>query len=255
LGAPLARGSTAETYRWRPGEIVKLFYEDRTAQEVYYEAQMAKAVQETGLAPRVGEVIHIDHRLGIVYEKVEGHSLTEVIRSDLAESWHVAKQFAELHARIHAVRHVAGLPSQQERLKKKILAAPLLTTALRQKALTRLEHLPMAQHLCHGDFHPNNIIVQDNQWLVIDWTDASLGHPLADVTRTTIILEGVALADPSLAPYLHDFKTAYLECYFALRPGSPSDLGLWRPIIAAARLTEGKEQSWLVQQVRAGLTI
>jgi hypothetical protein len=78
---------------------------------------------------------------------------------------------------------------------------------------------------------------------------------LADVTRTTIILEGVALADPSLAPYLHDFKTAYLECYFALRPGSPSDLGLWRPIIAAARLTEGKEQSWLVQQVRAGLTI
>jgi uncharacterized protein (TIGR02172 family) len=252
LGKKIAQGSTAEVYEWQHEEVLKLFYENRSEQEVRYEAKVAKAVQETGLAPRVSEVIQVDKRWGIVYEKVAGTSLAEALQNNPSAMLQFAKQFAELHAHIHA-KNVTGLPSQLERLKKKIQTAPLLDTTLCQNVLAHLETLPTAQALCHGDFHPQNILVRENKFFVIDWTDATRGHPLADVTRTLIILEGTQITEPSLAQSIQQFKTAYLENYFAVCPYSMNDLELWRPVIAAARLTEGQHKEWLLEQLQAGL--
>lgn len=253
LGKPIAKGSTAEIYEWRPGEVLKLFYENRSQQEVRYEFQIANAVQVTASAPRVSEVIQGGGRWGIIYQHIQGTSLAEAIRNDFSNTLYFAEHFAKLHARIHTVHDVVGLPSQLERLKKKILMAPLLSTTLQQKVIAHLETLPTAHTLCHGDFHPGNVLISDNQFFIIDWADATLGQPLADVTRTVLILEGVKVAEPSLAVYIHSFKTAYLEHYFAVRSGSQDNLRLWRPVIAAARLREGIHQDWLLEQVNVGL--
>jgi uncharacterized protein (TIGR02172 family) len=251
---PIAQGSTAEIYEWQSEEVLKLFHEIRSEQEVRREFHLARAVQVTGLAPRVNEVIQVDQRWGIVYQHVQGISLVEAMQNDSSNTLYFAKHFAELHARIHTFNDVAGLPSQLERLEKKILATPLLTTTLQQKVIAHLETLLTARILCHGDFHPGNVLVEEDKFFVIDWADATLGQPLADVTRTILILEGLAAAEPSLAPLVNNFKTAYLENYFALRPGSEKDLVLWRPVIAAARLREGIHQDWLLEQVHLGMT-
>jgi uncharacterized protein (TIGR02172 family) len=253
LGYSIAKGNTAEIYKWRRGEVLKLFYKNRSEQEARYEATIAKAVQETGLAPRVSEVVQVGNRWGVIYEKIEGTSLAESLQNNPSEMLQFTKQFAELHARIHAVSNAAGLPLQLERLKKKIQSAPLLTATLRQKVLAHLETLLTAQALCHGDFHPDNVLIKDNRFFVIDWMDATLGHPLADVTRTLIILEGTQMTEPSLFQAIQYFKTAYLENYFAVSSFSRDDLEPWRPVIAAARLTEGQQEAWLLEQVKLGM--
>jgi uncharacterized protein (TIGR02172 family) len=253
LGKRITRGSTAEIYEWQPGRILKLFNENCSKQEVRHEFHIAKAVQVMDSVPRVHDMIQVGRHWGIIYQHFQGTPLAEALRHDVSKASHFAKHFAGLHARIHAVSDVAELPSQLERLKKKILATSLLTPTLQQNVIAHLESLPTARTLCHGDFHPGNVLVEKDKFFVIDWADATLGHPLADVTRTTLILEGLAATEPSLATFVNNFKTAYLENYFALRPGSEKDLEPWRPVIAAARLRENIHQNWLLEQVSLGM--
>jgi aminoglycoside phosphotransferase (APT) family kinase protein len=48
--------------------------------------------------------------------------------------------------------------------------------------------------VCHGDFHPLNVMVDGASAAVIDWTDAGLGPREADVARTVLLLSVAAVA-------------------------------------------------------------
>jgi len=48
--------------------------------------------------------------------------------------------------------------------------------------LHHLAQLPIANTVCHGDFHPDNIMLTPTGPIVIDWIDATQGHPAADIT-------------------------------------------------------------------------
>src|SRR5437588_451136 len=54
-------------------------------------------------------------------------------------------------------------------------------------ALGVLEGLPAGDRLCHGDFHPGNLMGTWEAPVVIDWGNASRGEPLADVARTEFL--------------------------------------------------------------------
>ena len=44
--------------------------------------------------------------------------------------------------------------------------------------------------VCHGDFHPLNVVVNQEHACVLDWTDAGLGPREADVSRTLLLING-----------------------------------------------------------------
>jgi hypothetical protein len=44
-----------------------------------------------------------------------------------------------------------------------------------------LEAAPIPDTLVHGDFHPDNVAIQDGRYLVFDWTDACVAHPFVDL--------------------------------------------------------------------------
>lgn len=73
LGEPIAVGRTAEIYEWGEGQILKLFRDWFPAHSVQNEARNARAVHAAGSpVPAVGEVIEINGRLRLIYERVEG---------------------------------------------------------------------------------------------------------------------------------------------------------------------------------------
>ena len=64
------------------------------------------------------------------------------------------------------------------KLKEKTIRAlneePELDESTRYELLTRLDGMPKHTKLCHGDFSPSNIIVQeDGTMYVIDWVHAA----------------------------------------------------------------------------------
>lgn len=258
---PIAFGRTAEIYAWEDGWVLKLFHDWCPDEWVRYEAEMARAVQVAGLpVPAAGEIVEIGDRLGLTYQRVEGSTMFEEMS---ARPWTLPRSsrlLAELQAGMHDDNTVTGLPLQRQRLENKIREAEGLSPDLRAAALEALAAMPEGARLCHGDFHPANVLMTDRGPVVIDWIDATLGRPLADVARSSVLLMGVR-APGSRASWVQKLMVEwhhriYLRHYFRLRPGGEDEYRAWRPIVAAARMSEGiaEIQDWLLSQVQAGLS-
>jgi uncharacterized protein (TIGR02172 family) len=241
----LAEGRTAEIYAWGDGAVLKLFRDWVTREHAEYEAELARAVSASGLpAPGVGELVDVGGRIGLVYERVDGPTLLEAIRKKPWTLRSAAVLLARLHADLHKTQVAAVVPKQREKLIRKIERADLLSTRLRAAALSRLADLPDGDALCHGDFHPGNIVMTVSGPEIIDWMDATRGHPHADVARSLILGRfGVPRGPRILVAGAHLLLSIYQREYGRQTGATPADIGPWLPVVAAARLDEGVDES------------
>jgi tRNA A-37 threonylcarbamoyl transferase component Bud32 len=237
LNAPIALGFTAEIYAWKDDQVLKLFNQGISRNAVETEGNLTRIVCASGLpVPAVGEIIEIDGRYGLEYERVDGMTMLQAL---LNQPW---KFPADLHADMHK-RRIPELPSQRQRLERKIKEAGLLTENLRQAALHALEQLPDNDKLCHGDFHPNNIVLSSHGPVIIDWMDASRGSPIMDVARSTLLFGGGPIPPGTPLAWLVKLLRRwsyqiYLRRYFQLNSTDQRQLSTWVPVAAAARLDE-----------------
>jgi Ser/Thr protein kinase RdoA (MazF antagonist) len=223
--------------------VLKLFNQGRSRQTVEYEANLTRIAYTTGLpVPAVGEILEIDGRFGLELERVDGISMLQAIIQRPWKSAYYAHILAELQAEMHQ-RQAPDLPSQIERLEKKISRAPNLPGKVRHAALRKLETLHEDNKLCYGDFHPDNILLTATGPVIIDWIDATRGSPLLDVARSTLLFGGGSLP-PGLpkAWLLRIFQRTlynlYLSRYLQMNPLSRQQLSEWLPVVAAGRLDE-----------------
>src|SRR4030042_1798431 len=243
LSAPIALGFTAEIYAWYDGQVLKLFNPGISRSTVEYEANLARIVHATGLpVPAVGEIIEIDGRFGLELERVDGITMLQALTRRPWKLRYYACQLAELQADMHQCR-VPDLPSLGERLVHKINRAEKLPENVRLAALKALEALPENDILCHGDFHPGNILLTTRGPVIIDWIDASSGCPVLDVARSSLLFGNGRI--PSGIPgawliriFQHRFYIIYRNRYFQLNPIDQQQLSRWIPVVAAARLDE-----------------
>ncbi len=255
LDKPLARGRTADVYEWNDRHVLKLFQNWFELENIEYEQKIARAVHTSGVeAPVVGELIQVEGRHGLIYERVIGESMEAMF---LRKPWRVftyARILAQLHAQMHEKIFDTTIPSQKKRLQYKINQADALPEFLKIKLLNALESVSEGNRVCHGDFHPANLLLSGNGATIIDWIDATRGNPLADVARTSVIALGVAasiqIRNRFLKALAKSFHSAYLKHYFALRPGGKDEYRRWLPIVAGARLSENipELEKWLVDQ-------
>lgn len=180
-----------------------------------------------------------------------------------ARPWRIfqhARSLAELHIQTHQ-KSTAGLPSYKDRLRYDIRESPHLTEDLRKKALDRLDQLPDGQSICHGDYHPENVLITRQGPVVIDWMTACSGSPWADVARTSLILSIGAKAAGRKIPFLLRvmvslYHRTYLTHYCRVQPDATQEYSRWMPLIAAGRLNENiiPEREALIRIVEQGIS-
>jgi aminoglycoside phosphotransferase (APT) family kinase protein len=187
LSSPIAEGRTAELFAWDAGHVLKLYREWCPPDWVEHEARVARAVTEANIpTPAAGEIVEVNGRRGLVYERVSGGSMLEDLNRHPWLLFRHARSLAELHVQINGLS-ITGLPSFKGGLEHAIRSAQSLPDDLRQRALLALENLPEGQSLCHGDFHPGNVLLTAQGPIVIDWMTAKSGSPWADVSRTSLL--------------------------------------------------------------------
>ncbi len=243
LNTPIALGFTAEIFAWHDGQVLKLFNKGISRSTVENEAYLSRIVYTTGLpVPAVGEIIEIEDRFGLELERVDGISMLQALTKTPWKFPHYARQLAELQVDMHT-RQLPELPSLGERLTRKINQADKLTEEVRRAALKELEQLPEDDKLCHGDFHPGNILLTSHGPVIIDWIDASRGRPVLDVARSSLLFGGGPIPPGTPAAWLLNllqrwFYLIYKRHYFKLNPADRQQLSKWIPVVAAARLDE-----------------
>ncbi|HEX9091661.1 MAG TPA: phosphotransferase [Anaerolineales bacterium] len=241
--SPIALGFTAQIYAWKDGQVLKLFNQGISRGNVETEAELTRIAGVAGLpVPAVGDIVEVEGRYGLEYERIDGISILEALAKQPWMFAMFAHQLAGLQADMHKVQ-VPEMPSQHKRLQAKINRARLLSQNLRQAALKALDQLPHDDKLCHGDFHPGNILLAGRGPVIIDWLDASKGHPLMDIASSTLLFGGGPISPgtpgaPMIRLLRQWFYRSYLRRYGEFCPFDRKQLSKWIPVAAAARLDE-----------------
>ncbi len=232
-------GRTAEIYAWGEGRVLKLYHPWVPEHWLVNEQRGTAAASEAGLpAPAFLGVETVEGRPGIVLERVEGPSLLGILRERPWRALWVAHTLAEVQASIHA-RRVApqGMPTVRQHLRHGI-AGSALPPEMQRRAEDLLERLPDGEVLCHFDLHPDNVLLTRRGPVVIDWMAAAVGHPLADVVRSLLLLRVGGGPGPVEARWRALLRGVYVRRYLHLTGTPRAALADWELPVAASRVGE-----------------
>jgi Ser/Thr protein kinase RdoA (MazF antagonist) len=175
----IGTGRTAQVYLWNPGTVLKLYHPSVKRSEIEAEARAGRAAQELGLrAPRVGELIEVQGTLGLVFERAAGISMLDLLFTRPSKASGHTRKLAELQAEIHSYQAPVQMPDQALLLQIKIQRADL-PSDLRNRISRLAADLPSDPHLCHGDFHSGNVMLDGERV-----TQSSTGMKLAAAARS-----------------------------------------------------------------------
>ncbi len=186
LGRVIGIGNTATVYEWDENKILKLFHQDYPKEAIEREFRNVNALSSMDFSiPKAYEIISYKGQLGIIYDRIEGELLLDRVMKtgDVEEC---AVYMASLYRKILR-NNISNVPSYKNFLKENILSAENMKR--KEEVLRLLETLPDGNTLCHGDFHPGNIIISKGQAVVLDFMNICHGHFLYDVARTVFLVE------------------------------------------------------------------
>ena len=244
--ALLSRGTTSDVYALGEDTVVKVPRPEVPDRWIDVEASHAMAVHEAGLpTPNVVDVIDVDDRRSIVFERVRGPSMLNELAASPQRADHLAREMAAIQREFHTAEAPVELPHQRGRVAGKIASSVPTSEQDRLEAARLLDGLPDGTSICHGDIHPGNILIGSDGPVVIDWFDAAGGHRLSDIVRSSLLVRPLASGEsgpPHLpgvaAEVLARFHRSYIG---AMLDSSALDVGTllrWEAVLAVSRLAE-----------------
>jgi len=167
----LARGGQSDIYAFGEGRVLRVARRPRDYDRI--------------------DLLEAEGAPSISMERISGRTLTERIARNPLAAKASARELARLHAGILAISATAPIVDSKGMSRFCVTSSTLLTDAQKAEVLGVLEHLPDGARLCHGDFHPGNIIRAQDGDFIIDWSAASRGDPHSDVAHTYLLLKNV----------------------------------------------------------------
>lgn len=150
-------------------------------------------------------------------------------------------------------------------MKYSIQSVDYLTLIEKEAVIAILDALPLKQQLCHGDPNPNNILIRnDGKAVVIDWMNASIGNPEADLAEYMIMIRYAVLPSELPSTVLEFFEPlresiihVFMEEYSKLSGINYEEVYPWLVPVAARKLSADaiseEEKSLLVEEIRRSL--
>ena len=230
LSQPIAERRTKTVYR-DGNKTIKLFVENYSKAAILNEALIQSRVEEnTDLKmSRLLEVTKIENRWALVTEFIEGTPLDVLMREHPEKEDEYLNLFIDIQLEIMS-KKVPLLNRLKDKYRRKLSEADIDDTT-RYELLQRLEGTKNHDKLCHGDFNPSNVIINENgEYSIIDWAHATQGNASADVAKTFLLfsLNGQT-----------ELAEKYLNVFTEKSGIEKRGIQRWIPIVAAVQLKKG----------------
>lgn len=233
LNQPIVERKTKTVYR-DGNKIIKLFVENYSKSAILNEALIQSRVEEnTDLKmSRLLEVTKIENRWALITEYVEGTPLDVLMQQHPEKEDEYLNLFVDIQLEVLSKR-VPSLNRIKDKYRRRLENANNLNDNIKYELLQRLEGMKNHDKLCHCDFNPSNIIInEDGRYSIIDWAHATQGNASADVARTFLIfsMDGKK-----------DLAEKYLELFSKKSNIDRQLIQRWIPIVAAIRLSKNDD--------------
>ena len=230
LSQPIAERRTKSVYR-DGNKTIKLFIENYSKAAILNEALIQSRVEEnTDLRmSRLIEVTKINNRWALVTEFIEGTPLDVLMREHPEKEDEYLNLFIDIQLEIMS-KKVPTLNRLKDKYRRKLAEADI-DDATRYELLQRLEGTKNHDKLCHGDFNPSNVIINENgEYHIIDWAHATQGNASADVAKTFLLFSVNGQTE---------LAEKYLNIFTEKSGLEKRGIQRWIPIVAAVQLKKG----------------
>lgn len=265
LSEIVGRGRTSTVYALDDDTVMKTYPDGTDPGVITAEAEAAELAYRLGVpGVRCLGLAERDGRQGIIFERLDGQSLTAIAEHDLRRFPQVCRVLAGHHVLMHS-RVAPTLPDVRDRAAALLETPPLagLTEAERAALREQLPALPEGDRLLHLDFHPQNIFSHHGGYAIIDWASACRGAAAADVAMSVLLMTEAQLwpGTPPLKRVLYlasrsAMRTRYLHSYCAQTGMTRREIARWMTCARVLRLgilDVAGERAALLARIRQGI--
>ena len=180
----IAKGANGAVYRYDDETIVKTYFAKDALPEIKQERENARRAFVLGINTAIPYgIVRVGDGYGTVTELLNATSVTKLIRNNPDDLTEAVKYYVDMLKSIHEIEVEDGaVPDMKETaLDWASFVAPHIPEAQAKKLRALIEAVPKQNTLMHGDYHTNNIMVQNGEPLLIDMDTLCMGHPVFEL--------------------------------------------------------------------------
>ena len=180
----IAKGANGAVYRYDNETILKTYFAKDALPEIKQERENARRAFVLGINTAIPYgIVRVGDSYGTVTELLNAENVTQLIRKDPENLEQPVKYYIDMLKNIHATEVE---PGQVPDMKQTALAwADFVSEHIPEEQGKKLralvEAVPQRNTLLHGDYHTNNIMVQNGEPLLIDMDTLCMGHPVFEL--------------------------------------------------------------------------
>jgi uncharacterized protein (TIGR02172 family) len=180
----IAKGANGAVYRYDDETILKTYFAKDALPEIKQERENARKAFVLGINTAIPYgIVRVDDGYGTVTELLNAVSVTKLIRENPDDLTEAVGYYIDMLKSIHAIKTEDGeLPDMKEiALDWADFVSPHIPEEQGKKLRALIEAVPKQNTLMHGDYHTNNIMVQNGEPLLIDMDTLCVGHPVFEL--------------------------------------------------------------------------
>ena len=235
----IGRGANGTVYRIDKDTVVKVYRDADCLPDVQRERELARKAFVLGIPTAIPyDVVRVGESYGSVFELLNSRSFSKLIAADPAGMDKYVDLYVDLMKKMHST-HVK--PGDMPRMKEIALnwvtfLREYLPADQAEKLVALVEAVPERDTMLHGDYHTNNIVMQNDEVLIIDMDTLCVGHPIFELASMYLGFVAFGELDPNVTlnflKMTHDTAVVFWKKALAKYLGSDDD--------AAVRTVEEK---------------
>ena len=180
----IAKGANGAVYRYDDETVLKTYFAQDALPEIKQERENARRAFVLGINTAIPYgIVRVGDSYGTVTELLNATSVTKLIRQNPDDLTQAARYYIDMLKSIHAIEVEDGeVPDMKETaLAWADFVAAHIPAEQSKKLRALIEAVPKQNTLMHGDYHTNNIMVQNGEPLLIDMDTLCMGHPVFEL--------------------------------------------------------------------------
>jgi uncharacterized protein (TIGR02172 family) len=242
-------GRTSDVFDYDEN-ILKLYKEYMDKGLVEREFYFSKLAFNNNIkTPEPKSIIYEQNRKGIIFQKINGKPLLKIIIGNPLRIKRLLKKFVELQFKIHKNKVYNSGYTFKDYLYKSVERNEVMKNDDKAFIQKYIKKLPEGDNFCHGDFHPENVLLENNEYYVIDWMTGMQGNIAADLARTEMIIQNAEI--PGKIPYItkklmqifqKKLSQTYIKEYCKISGMKKEEIDKWKLPLYVARLNENNSK-------------
>lgn len=215
----IAKGANGAVYRYDDETILKTYFAKDALPEIKQERENARKAFVLGINTAIPYgIVRVDDGYGTVTELLNAVSVTKLIRNNPDDMSEAAKYYIDMLKTIHSIEVEDGeVPDMKETaLAWADFVKAHLPEDQGKKLRALIEAVPKKNTLMHGDYHTNNIMVQNGEPLLIDMDTLCMGHPIFELGSMVNAFIGYSELNPQTAIDFFGFTHETAEKFWRL---------------------------------------